>query len=197
MIPGIDVSHFQGAVDWAKVAGSGVQFAYIKSSQGATNGDPQAVANCLSARAACVPYGLYHVFTANAGAEQIQNFKQRRLSLKPDLPCWLDIEPGSVTDETAPQALAMLQGAFQPTDCVYCSPSTAQAYLSDPDFQRYWLAIAHYTDEPSPNTVLWPGWRFWQYSATGRVEGISTPVDMDWFNGSLEDLQALISKPTT
>ena len=197
MIPGIDVSHWEGMVDWGKVKAAGIQFVYIKATQGARYIDPYLAKNCTGARAADVPFGLYHVFVANEGPEQFVNWKARLALCKPDLPSWLDIEPGALTDETAPQALAMLQEAFQPTDCVYCSPSTAQAFLSDPGFQKYRLAIAHYTEAPSPNTVLWPGWLFWQHSAVGKVDGIETAVDLDWFNGSLEDLQKLISVPVT
>lgn len=197
MLPGIDVSHFQSKIDWPKVAGSGIKFAYIKATQGASFLDPMAVTNCMEACAAGIPFGIYHVFMGDATIEkQLANWGRAVSLLKPDLPWWLDIEPGSVTDETAPQALAMLRAAFQPTDCVYCSPSTAQAYLSDPGFQAYQLAIAHYTDAPSPNTVLWPGWEFWQHSATGKVDGVPALVDLDWFNGDSEALQALISRPT-
>lgn len=196
MIPGVDVSHWQGVIDWAKVAGSGTCFAYIKATQGASHVDPLVHENVAGAKANGIVVGLYHVFLANTGQAQLDNWKQALDVMEPDLPSWLDIEPGSVTDETAPQALSMLQ-TFQPSDCVYCSPSTAQSFLSDPEFQKYGLAIAHYTDAPSPNTVLWPGWKFWQHSATGKVDGIETLCDLDWFNGDSEALQALISRPTT
>lgn len=195
MIPGIDVSRWQGVIDWAKVAGSGICFAYIKATQGASHVDPLAHENVAGAKANGIAVGLYHVFLANTGQAQLNLWRDAQV-LNPDLPSWLDIEPGSVTAETAPQALAMLQKAFRPRDCVYCSPSTAQAYLSDPGFGAYQLAIAHYTDAPSPNTVLWPGWEFWQHSATGKVDGVPALVDLDWFNGDSEALQALISRPT-
>ena len=181
--PGIDVSHYQGTVNWAKVKAAGIRFAYIKATQGADFRDPQLSANVAGATAQAIPFGLYHVFVANAGLLQISNWLKAKAAFPSQLPAWLDIEPGALTEETVGDALAFLGECFEKTDCVYCSPSTAQGLLNDPVFQTYPLAIAHYTDAPSPNTVLWTSWEFWQHSASGIVDGISRPVDLDWFNG--------------
>jgi lysozyme len=43
-----------------------------------------------------------------------------------------------------------------------------------------------------PKISPWGKWTFWQYENGGSIPGITTPVDLDWFNGSLEDLQAFI-----
>jgi lysozyme len=196
MIPGIDVSHYQGAINWAKVKAAGIQFAYIKATQGASFVDPRAVTNCWGARAAGIPFGLYHVFLANTGQAQIANWASAYAALKPDLPSWLDIEPGALTEETALQALEFLRTAMKPQDCVYCSPSTADQVLTDPGFELYGLVVAHY-DVPEPRIGgAWKqayvrGWDFWQHSAVGRIDGISEPVDLDWFWGDYGHLQSI------
>ena len=197
MIPGIDVSHWQGSIDWQRVKVAGIRFAYLKATQGATLGDPRLETNYEGAIQAGIPVGLYHVFIANAGNEQIDNWLKASKAFPCQLPAWLDIEPGAVTDDTVHQAIAFLGMCFQPSDCVYCSPSTAQVVLTDPVFQTYKLAIAHYTGAPSPNTVLWSDWLFWQHSAVGKVDGIETAVDLDWFHGSEEDFQSLILAKVT
>jgi len=182
MIPGIDVSHYQGTIDWAKVKAAGIRFAYIKASQAADFVDPQLKANYAGAAAAGIPIGLYHVFVSHLGQAQIDFWNSIKNHYSTQLPAWCDVEPGSVMEDTADEVLTLLGGGFAKTDCVYCSPSTAQL-LSDPAFQEYSLAIAHYTDAPSPNTVLWTAWEFWQHSASGTIDGISGAVDLDWFNG--------------
>jgi len=192
MIPGIDVSHYQGEIDWAKVKAAGIRFAYLKATQGATFIDPMLKANYAGAKAQGIPIGLYHVFNAYLGDAQFTHWRNVLAAYPPQVPSWLDIEPGALTEDTAPQALSFLEACFQPSDCIYCSPSTAQAVLNDPAFQNYKLAIAHYTEAPSPNIVLWSDWMFWQHSCVGTVDGISTPVDLDWFNGSEDEFLGIL-----
>jgi lysozyme len=191
---GIDVSHYQGIIDWVQVAESGVKFAYIKATEGATFADPMLKANVDGARAAGLPIGLYHVFRAWVeGTEgfagfcvgQIDNWQKARAAFPAELPAWLDIEPGALTEQTVNQAVEFLAACLKPTDCIYCSPATAQGLLGDPAFQAHPLAIAHYTDAEEPNTVQWSDWMFWQREQNGTVPGISTPVDIDWFKGPI------------
>jgi lysozyme len=206
MIPGIDVSHYQGSIDWAKVKAAGIRFVYVKASQGADFTDPRLFANVAGAAAAGIPIGLYHVFVANLGNAQLSKWQEIYASADSQLPPWIDIEPGAVTEETAPQALEFLRAmksnsGTKPRNpgkpCVYCSPMTAQSDLSDPEFRTYPLAIAHYTDAPSPNTVLWSGWEFWQHSCSGTVDGILGAVDLDRFNADESDFQKLLGLPVT
>jgi lysozyme len=170
-------------IDWQQVKAAGIQFAYVKATQGASFVDPQLAANVEGAAAAGIPIGLYHVFVANAGNAQAENWCTVSGQYPSQLPAWLDIEPGAVTEENEWQVLALLTVAFRPTDCIYCSPSTAEGLFNDPAYQKYPLAIAQYTDAPEPNTVQWSTWMFWQYSSQGSIAGITGPVDLDWFNG--------------
>ena len=68
MIPGIDVSHYQGTIDWAKVKASGVQFAYIKATQGASFVDPKLAENVEGAASVEIPIGLYSVSSSRTQA---------------------------------------------------------------------------------------------------------------------------------
>jgi lysozyme len=196
MIPGIDVSHYQGTIDWAKVKAAGIQFAYIKATQGASFVDPKLAENVEGAAAVEIPIGLYHLFVANSGEEQEQNWLKATRQYPAQLPAWLDVEPGAVTsDEAADQVLDLLEaGFFVSRDCVYCDPSTATVYLQDPWFGTYKLALAQYADAPNI-PAPWTTWQFWQHSCTGQVDGILTSVDLDWFNGDAEAFRAILRTP--
>jgi len=75
MIQGIDVSHYQGHIEWVRVAQAGSKFVYVKASQGTTIQDAKASEYMDGARAAGLYVGLYHYFTptGDAGA-QYKNF---------------------------------------------------------------------------------------------------------------------------
>ena len=200
MIPGIDVSHYQGTIDWQKVKAAGIRFAYLKATQGASFVDPKLFDNYTGAKAAGIPIGLYHVFVANTGSEQLRNWRKAQSLYMPQLPCWLDIEPGAVSEETGQQVTDMLQGFLAGHDMVYCSPATGdqlfswEQEISDRD---YGLAVAHY-GVPEPRIPKpWTTFQFWQHSASGTVDGISASVDLDWFNGTEDEFQMLISPKAT
>jgi lysozyme len=187
---GIDVSHYQGSIDWVKVAESGVKFAFIKATEGNSITDPALKQNAQGAAAAGVPFGFYHVWRPGL-LDQKAHFNHQCIELlavgiSPLLPDILDIEPGTISEDTQVAALTFDPGI------VYVAPSEAQVYLTDPAWLSYPLWIAHYTEAPRPNTVKWPNWTFWQRQSDGEVPGITTPVDIDWFNGSEEDFQRLI-----
>jgi lysozyme len=188
---GIDVSHWQGNIDWVKVAKSGVKFTYIKATEGLT-GDPMVNVNCHGARESGIPFGLYHLWKPDRPAiEQYALFSAALEALSPQLPAALDIEPGAITADGQENALEWLSD-WPKLPLVYVAPSEAQIHLTDPAWLQYPLWIAHYTEAEKPNTVKWPTWTFWQRQSDGEVPGITGAVDIDWFNGSEEDFQRLI-----
>src|SRR5262245_44128113 len=90
---GIDVSHHQGQVDWARVAASGIRYAFMKATQGAGFIDSRFVANWAGAALNGVVRGAYHFFDPGAtAAQQFENFTNV-VSLEPgDLAPALDLE---------------------------------------------------------------------------------------------------------
>ena len=94
MSQGIDVSRFQGTIDWRKVKASGkVKFAYIKATEGMTIQDPMYKRNIDSARAAGILVGSYHLYSKKTTAyQQFNNFKAVVKKSKQDLVPVLDIE---------------------------------------------------------------------------------------------------------
>lgn len=194
MLAGIDVSHWQGSIDWSAVAASGVEFAYLKATQAGAYVDANLSANYAGAKIAGLKVGLYHVFIATAGSANASHFVEVAKDHPADLPPWIDFEPGSVVEETEDQALDVTKGiaADLGVVTVYAGPGIIQAYLVDPAWLKYDLAIAHYVDALNPNYKPWSDWTFWQHSPYGSVPGIKGPCDLDLFNGDLASLNALI-----
>ena len=94
-IHGIDVSHHQGAIDWKKVAGDGVAFAYLKATEGGDHRDRTFARNWREARAAGIAVGAYHFFTfCRPGAEQAANVLAVVPAAPDALPPAVDLEFG-------------------------------------------------------------------------------------------------------
>jgi lysozyme len=206
---GIDVSHYQGVVDWAKVAASGVKFAFIKATDGLT-ADPMLKANIVGAHSAAIPFGLYHFWRPqDPASEQAANFLQSVAVAQSTLArdavefaAALDIEVGSLDEAHQEDAFAWLSQVdqsmpYQGKPIVYVSPSYAKFNLTDPAWIEYPLWSAHYTELMQPNTDKWPSWMFWQRQGNGSVSGITGPCDIDWYNGNEADLAKLINASST
>lgn len=213
---GIDVSHHNGTIDWSKVKKAGVNFVYIKASEGLTLGDDQYATNIAGARAQSIPPGAYHFFIPTSSvAQQVTNFCNKVGSLQAgDLPPVLDAEVpsrwitapaeaaqmhaawlGMTVDQRVAKIVEWMDGVEKQlgvTPILYASSSFVRDTLGgSPKLNKYLLWVAHYKvaapTVPAPYTT----WTFWQDSETGTVSGITGNVDTDWFNGTAADLNAL------
>ena len=196
-VKGIDVSHWQGSIDWQAVYSDGYYFAYIKASEGVLYTDPEFVNNMNGATAAGLYAGAYHFARPDNNAPEDEAIHFVNVAgeyittgyLRPVL----DLEVGSSMGWSALSdwALRWLQKVTELTGVepiIYTGAyyaSNLESYLTSYD-----LWIAHWTGDPtgSPNTGVWSTWTFWQYTEQGTVQGISGNVDLDVFNGNLESL---------
>jgi lysozyme len=195
-IDGIDVSHWQGAIDWRAVRGGGVEFAFIKATEGATYADPEFARNWAGAAEAGVMRGAYHYFRPNVDpVKQAENFL-RVAQIRPgDLPPVLDVE---TSDGVAGDALLRsvrvwletVERATGKRPVVYTYPDFWNRYASG-SVGAYPLWIATYSRDQPMVPVGWSDWTFWQYTSTGRVAGIAGDVDQNRFNGGSTQLAAL------
>jgi lysozyme len=212
---GIDVSHHNGKIDWDKVKAAGVQFAYIKASEGITLGDDQYATNVAQARARGIPPGPYHFFIpADAVADQVKNFVSRvGTSQQPgDLPPVIDCETPAnwlaediakhnadwmamTVDQRVDKIIAWataIQKQYGVQPLIYASPSFITDVLgSSPRLKPYLLWIANYKVKAPTIPAPWTDYTFWQDSESGTVSGVSGGVDTDWYNGSLAQLKGL------
>ena len=203
MVTGIDVSHHQGRVDWSRVAADGHRFAFCKATQGVTFVDPEFEHNWKGIRYAGLVRGAYHYATARLSiVSQAQHFLCTVGELGDgDLGLVLDIEDGKARQftrighhATSVFALAFLAHLHRETDrtpIVYSGTSFARRLLRFDLLREYPLWQAQYTRKMAPDLLpVWP-WTFWQHSATGRVGGITKPVDLNRFVGDESALRKM------
>jgi lysozyme len=208
---GIDVSHHQGVIDWAKVKAAGVNYCFMKASEGSTFKDKRFDFNWNQTKANGIIRGAYHFFRPNAPvSRQVDNLVAKVGKLEVgDLPPVLDAEvPSSWTRFSVSKRVGMIEEwmvgveeALGIKPILYLSPSFADDVLRNAaEMEKYVLWLAHYTSRSEPRVPApWSkssGWTFWQYSESGRLDGIGTnTVDLNRFKGSVEDLMKLTVQP--
>ena len=198
LTPGIDVSRWQGLIDWPQVAAAGYRFAAIRATVGDFLLDPFFTQNYDGASAAGLLVTAYHVHVANRpSAGQIDRFFQALDGRKTDLPLVLDVErvDGKSRDEITAslhecQQLVAERDERRPV--IY----TANWYWANnlkrsAKWKKNPLWVANYGATSPFLPPDWDTWKFWQYTDRGSVPGVSAArTDLNWFNGSDDELLA-------
>lgn len=221
LLPGIDISHYQGTINWPSVAGGGYKFAFMKATQGTTYVDPTFATNRANAVAAGVMVGFYDFCevstTASDGATEANHFLA---TIKPlyqagqYFPPVADVEsfPTGLSTAQLKTATSNWVQSFSDTiynalgvrPIIYTSKSRANSIYSDTVALNHplWLAWWKGTGTTSPPTAAdtpqWGKWDFWQWSdgsdsiaQASPVPGIAGNCDRDVFDGTLASLTAL------
>ncbi|MFF5156794.1 lysozyme [Streptomyces sp. NPDC000348] len=209
-VQGIDVSHWQGAVDWTSVRGAGVQFAWMKATEGTTYKDPSFNTNYPAAYHAGVIRGAYHFALPNAsdGATQANYFATNGGGWSRDnltLPGVLDIEHNPYGAMCYGLSTTQMRSWINDFHTAYTSRTSRDVVIYTT--ASWWntctgnwtgmsakspLWVAHWTSASSPTIPIgFPTWTVWQYTSTGSVSGVSGDVDRNQFNGSRDRLLAL------
>ena len=215
MLNGIDVSHYQEAIDWPKVKASGVRFAIIKASEGTGMIDPMFEENFRGAVDAGIVPGTYHFFLPTLDAlQQAQHYWgviKEIVGSHACLPPAIDLETAGATKAAMNTAVRSFMQEMKHQDgrsgLLYTSPGFWNTYLPAPvlTYNRlrpadvewaieYPLWLAHYTTGWASQVYPWAGWTFWQYSSAGKIAGVPSRVDLNFFNGSEADLAALAAE---
>ncbi len=198
-IHGIDISKFQGNVNWMAVRQMQVEdirisFAFIKATEGITRQDASFRQNWDKAREAGIIRGAYHFFYSTRDPQkQAINFRNVVHLQSGDLPPVLDIEvhnnqPPAVIRSTARIWLEEMEKAYGVKPIIYTNIHFYEKYLGE-EFDDYPLWVAHYYQKDKPRSVR--NWVFWQHSDAGRVNGVRTTVDFNVFRGDSADLMKL------
>ncbi len=194
VVSGIDVSYWQGTINWDGVAADGQDFAIVRVADGFYE-DPQFDANWQGARDVGLLRGTYQFFRAGRdGREQAELLLRRMGTLQPDdIPPVLDIETtdGYSTSHVADEMwewLDTVESATGRVPIIYTSPGLWPSMVGSEDFSDYHLWVAHWGVSCPTMPNHWDHWTFWQTSSTGSIGGISGNVDTNLFNGSYEDL---------
>ena len=207
IINGIDVSQWQGQIDWNKVKAAGIDFALIRvgyrgyGSAGTLNAstkDTYYDTNMANATAAGVNVGIYvfsQAITPEEAKEEAQYILNNIGSYDVTMPLVLDYEYASTKsglggrlynanlskEEATNVCLAFCQTIAEAgyTPMVYANKSMLESQLNASDItsKGYRIWLANYTT----NTTYGGYFDFWQYSSTGKVDGISGNVDMNFY----------------
>ena len=193
-VHGIDVSAYQGCIDWPQVARQRVRFAFIKASEGGSLRDARFKRNWRAARAAGVLCGAYHYFQPSRdGAQQAALFI-KTVPLRPgDLPPVLDVEAPRFHDvaelrREVQQWLQAVRAHYGVSPILYTNYAFYRRYLAG-HFDEYPLWLAHY--EVAQPTLPAERWIIWQHSDEAYVPGIRGTVDFNVFQGSYDELLQL------
>ena len=200
-IHGIDISHYQGEIDWEKLRNHGmiekcpVRFVMIKATEGASKLDDKFNDNFYQAREYGFIRGAYHFWSVHSsGRAQAEYFMKQVKLEEGDLPPVLDVEhkAKSQTDEEFKESvltwLRLVEKKYGVKAIIYTYYKYKMRFLSDPIFDEYPYWIAHYYVEKVEYQVKW---KFWQHNDCGQLPGIKGYVDFDIYNGSYYDLKRL------
>jgi lysozyme len=198
-IRGIDVSHYNGTIDWGRVSDNNVKFAYIKATQSSTYVDNTFEKNWEGAKAAEVPRGAYHVFSFCRDAQaQFGNIAKHIPQDDSALPIALDLllVKGQETSQFKWQAdegkcaITLrpdgIRDRIKDLSQLIASKYGRQPILYGGNYMLDDILSKSFTD----GFTLWrgtpgiaqsppPPWSIWQYSTNESVPGINEPVDVD------------------
>ncbi|MFZ5904244.1 MAG: GH25 family lysozyme [Chloroflexota bacterium] len=206
-VPGIDVSYWDAGIDWPKVRATGQRFVFVKATEGTTFVDSTFDDNWTGAKNAGLLRGAYCFFRPNVdAAKQADLFIKTVKAMKDsgELPHVLDLEShdNQSKSKIISQAkiwLDAVEAAFGRKPIIYSGQYFLQDHFSEtgggpPTWAKdypLWLAQYPYQYTPGQQPFLprgWFKWAFWQYTDKGVVNGINAAVDMNVFNGTLEEL---------
>ncbi len=199
-VHGVDVSKYQGSIDWVSARADGTAFAFLKATEGGDRVDDRFMDNWVAARAAGVPRGAYHFwYHCRSGESQADWFIRNVPRDATALPPVIDIEwtPFSPTctkrpsrEDIVKEVMAMsnrLEAWYGKRPILYVPIDVHRERLvgAFPN-HKFWLRAVR--DHPK-NVYEDRDFLFWQYTETGTVAGIKGPVDRNAFGGTREDWQ--------
>jgi len=205
MIPGVDVSHWQLEIDWNEVKRAGVKFAFIKATEFPDKKttlyiDDLLYRNLEGVSAAGIHWSAYHFFRTHIDPViQAQVFVET-VGEFTSLPPVLDLEAAGCKGEKlnlkVQVFLTEVERLTGRKPIIYTSGGFWRSYMMyekrvHADWARaYPLWMAQYTTLWPTPLYPWAGWDFWQYSDKGTLPGFKTHMDLNWFNGSEEEMLA-------
>ncbi len=196
-VRGVDVSRYQGEIDWDILAGQGIDFAFIKATEGSTFVDSCFENNYKNAIQTNLRVGAYHFFSFDSpGMTQAQNFTNTVYPYDGILPPVVDVElygkyvsnppedPAAIKEELR-ILLTELEKAYGVAPILYATYESYELFIAY-EFSDYGDVFR------SPKLPDGIEWTFWQYSNRGRLSGYSGEerfIDLNVFHGTLEEFQ--------
>lgn len=194
-VSGIDLSHYQGEVDWPVLAQQNIMFAYIKATEGSSHTDARFAYNWEESGKTDLAAGAYHFFSFDSsGDTQADHFIHTVGNRSGMLPPAVDVEyyadkksnppdPESVREQLQIM-LDRLEEYYHKPPVLYSTEDVWETYLKG-HFDEYPLWIRNVVTKPDSQA----DWYFWQYTNRGRLNGYAgeeTFIDLNVFYGDIE-----------
>ncbi len=180
---GIDLSHHNGPVDWARLGTEPLDFVYLKATEGTGHIDPRFQENWQAATRLGWQVGAYHFYRlCRKGAPQADNFIRQVEVRAGTLPPAVDLEHAHNCAAHGPRAdtlaelrvfLAALESEYGAVPVIYTTPAFHAEWLAGEGFEAHPLWIRALDGAPQGPYAIW------QYSMKGKVAGVSGPVDLN------------------
>ena len=202
-VRGIDVSAYQGTIDWDTLANQQIQFAFIKATEGSSFVDSKFIENYTNAVKTALRVGAYHFFSYDSsGKTQAENFIAVVPKSDDMLPPVVDVEfygnkEKYLPDKDATQTelsilLTELENHYGKRPIIYAVEKSYDLYIAG-EYIEYDIWIRDVIKRPTLSDSR--DWVFWQYTNLEVLDGYSGPekyIDMNVYNGTQEDFEAYI-----
>lgn len=194
-IKGVDVSSYQGDIDWNVLSSQKVSFAFIKATEGSSFVDTTFAYNFQEAQKTSLAVGAYHFFSYDSeGKTQAENFINTVAPFEGMLPPVIDLEFYGDKEKNPPDRadvekqlkamLVSLEEHYNQKPIIYATEKSYELYLSN-DYKEYDIWIRNVISKPKmPDERVWT---FWQYTNRERLKGYNGKekyIDVNVFNGS-------------
>jgi lysozyme len=199
---GIDVSQYQAKINWRELSSKQkIDFVFIRATAGNNRIDSQFFYNWEEAKKYNIARGAYHYYRPNENSkEQAENFINTVNLEKGDLPPVLDIEEYSRIQSNRSLKtgvlnwLNLVEEHYRITPILYTyNRFYVNLFINDSRFVKYPLWIAWYNTARNPDEIT-EDWDFWQFTDKGYAKGIDGDLDINVYNGSINQLKAKIKK---
>lgn len=202
-IAGVDLSHYQGSVDWEALSKEDIQFAYIKATEGSSHVDEQFAANWQQAGKTSLEVGAYHFFSFDSpGETQAMNFITSVGIRDGMLPPAIDVEYYADKKSNPPDPKAVreqlqamiyqIESYYQTIPVIYATEEIWERYLKG-HFDDYPIWIRNVFTKPKIQET----WTFWQYTNRARLKGYSGEeeyIDLNVFYGKKDEWEQWLSE---
>lgn len=189
---GIDVSEWQGEIDFAEVYESGIEIVYIRASEGDGYKDPYYLRNYEGAKDNGIKVGFYHYLTARTEAEALEQaefFVSLIKGLQVDCRLAMDFESfGNLSKQEINNISTVFLDEVKRLSgkeaVIYSDAYNARFTFNEELAEEYPIWVADY-DVTEPGNGNWSTWVGFQYTDRGRIDGIEGNVDRDYFTSGI------------
>lgn len=200
-VRGVDVSTYQGEIDWQTLAAQDISFAFIKATEGSTFVDKNFACNFEQARQTSLAVGAYHFFSYDsAGATQAENFIANVIPYEGMLPPVIDLEFYGDKEKNPPERtyvdkelsamIEILTDHYGMPPIIYATEKSYELYLEG-DYGECDIWIRNVITRPHISDDR--PWTFWQFTNRGKMdgyEGVERFIDINVFTGTEAEFAA-------